>query len=764
MDRLFLPFITDDQGKTLELENGVVVPKINPNPINQSPEGWEDNVIQLTRNKEFVGVIKAYTTTLKFFSEAATILRTIAYTKGIEVVLFFIWLKLDLSFGGGMKYKDWYKGEFDLSTFKDGYDGVQANIIEGGFYKELQANKNITYEIPFDENTASVEMDGIELFNKLNYAIAPDVLYESSAVITIAAPFISSEGTNTTVEVGSPTLQNYANHTNMQASENWMLKNSSSLSQEVKIKGMARFMAPENGTLPKSFVGIKFSKTTSLENFNGWAIYAGNPTANAVIEIPLNYTIVLDPGESLFLSQHQNSVNYNLFNIVFLEGSEIIVDFASIKEKTIIDALRTYDAGNKLCKFISKDVSVLKSDLLENDYNLLITCGDAIRGISNSVIKTKMTDWHKSVHAVKCISFNVENNNGRLEKRKYAFSDVEITDLGEVKIGEDFLEPANEYRYSSIEVGYPTKDIGSLNGKYSFNNTLIFKTPKLKGGENIYDAKSLYYSDPYIIETIRINLEGKKTTDNQSDNDVFFLDCEKVYSNYVGNLIFSTIEGVASITLVGVGKNLKIGVRFRVISGLNTGAYKISYVYESGGNTIIQVEGVLEDDVLDSTVEFNHYRLRRKEYLSIEGVPAPNTVFNIELSPRRILNEHLEWLSGACDKLIGFLTYQTTEKNSELITTDLNNFVIKEKADISIATLGTKIILPYFFNFEAISQINLYDKVKANPGGYFTFTFNNTEYRGFIDDIKTNEATLETQDYRLICKGDNNLETLIYNR
>jgi len=760
MNRIFLPFITNDQGKSLAIEDGNVVPKPNPDPLDNSPEGWEQNVIQFTRNTEFLGIVKAYTTTLKFFRDAATILRSNYYKFGCETVLFFIWLKLDQSFGGGMKYKDWYKGEVDLTTFNDNFDSVEANIIEGGFYKDVQANKNIPYEIPFDDDSVSIEMDGFPLFNKLTYQIAPDVLYEGSGKQTLALPFVTAEGTNTTVEIGSQVVESYN-----PAGDNFIIKNSSPNNQAITITGIVRFKAPENGTLPPSFVRMKFAKDTFNINDNTLSFYAGNPVANQIYEIPINYNVTLAPNEKLFLMQDQNSVNYNLFNITFLEDSFIYIDFGSKKDTTVIDGIRAFDVGNKLCLNMSKNVSTLKSDLLSADFNLLITSGDAIRSIQNSVIKTKFSDWNKSVNAVKCTAFGIENNNGKFEKRSYAFSDSAIADLGIVKIDEKFVTPANQYRYSSIEAGYPSKDIENLNGKYSFNNTLIFKTPKLKGGENIYDAKSIYYADPYIIEILRINTEGKTSTDNKSDNDVFFIDGELKYPNYVGQLTFTTIDGVPTLTINDIGLGLIIGARFKVLTGDNTGAYKIVFVEEQGPNTVIQLNKAVTDEVVDSTIEFRHYKLRRKPYLSIEGVPAEQQIFNIELSPRRILAEHFSWLAGACDKMeMGMLTYQTTPKNSQLVTTDLNNVVLREIDDIPIANLGQKIFLPHFFNVEAKSQLNLYDKIKANPGGYFSFNVNGFTFTGFIDDIKSNEATLETQEYILLCKAGNNLENLINNR
>ena len=166
----FLPFLTNDAGQTLDVENGTVVTMGLPTPLENSPEGWEKNTLQFARNNEFRGIVKSYTTSLKFYLEGATILRNAFYRLGMETVLFFIWLKLDQSFGGDMKYKSWYKGQPDFGTFKDEYDGVVINITEGGFFKDLQANKGVLYELPFDEDCVQLYDDGIILHQSVKYS------------------------------------------------------------------------------------------------------------------------------------------------------------------------------------------------------------------------------------------------------------------------------------------------------------------------------------------------------------------------------------------------------------------------------------------------------------------------------------------------------------------------------------------------------------------------------------------------------------------
>lgn len=778
MSKQFLPFLTDDQGKSLVVENGVVVTKAIPDPLDYSPEGWEKNTIQFARNNEFRGVVKSFTTTLKFFFEGAKILRTYFYEKGIEAILYFIWLKQNVFFGGGMKYEGWYKGEPDFSTFNDTYEGVEINITEGGFYKNLQANKNTPYELPFDEDAVSIEMDGMDIFNNLTYVAADDFEYESVPTpfddvedeyrsFAVLFPFISAEGTNFTLATNSQDYEvissgqeqaddatNVNNYTT--SSSNYFLRNVSGQNQDINLKGDL-FL---NAVINNGAYHAKLFIISSLGQQK--VIYDSVPGENEIIKISVDETLTLSSDEKLFfVLTHHNTIG--VIKFYFWPDSKLLIDFASRKETTIIKGFRAFDVGDTLCKNMNGGKGGLQSDLLGSDYNLLITCGDAIRGIENAVVKTKFNDFHKSIDAVKCISFGVQNNSGKLELREYAFTNSQVADLGECRNFK--LGPANEYRYSKIEVGYPVKEIEDLNGKYSFNNTVVYKTPVLRGGENTYDAKSAYYADPYVIELLRINLEFKNTTDDKSDNDVFFIDGEKVYNNYIGNAIFSVVNSLSFVTIDGLGLNLKAGVRFKVLTGQNMTTFTIAYVAELGFQTYIQVkEGIVEENI-ETEIEFLHYKLRRLPYTSIEGIPSGDSVFNLELSPKRILANHYRWIASSMHKLeTGKLVYQTTEKNSELATTDANNVVIMEKEDIPIAALGTKIFLPYYLNFEVETPLNLLELMTANSGGYFTVFVNGFGYNGFVVEVKTVDATLETQGYKLLATADNDFTTLINGR
>jgi hypothetical protein len=151
------------------------------------------------------------------------------------------------------------------------------------------------------------------------------------------------------------------------------------------------------------------------------------------------------------------------------------------------------------------------------------------------------------------------------------------------------------------------------------------------------------------------------------------------------------------------------------------------------------------------------YQLRRPAGLTITGVPNPDTVFNIMLTPGRIFRNHWRWLRGSYYQMDEkYLTFQTTEKNA-LVVTDDGTEVITENADVLIGGMGEPIYKPYYLTLEVQSPHNLKELMDANSKGYFSTADNGHALKGFPLSIKTNDATLETQNYKLLAKADADL-------
>ena len=78
--------------------------------------------------------------------------------------------------------------------------------------------------------------------------------------------------------------------------------------------------------------------------------------------------------------------------------------------------------------------------------------------------------------------------------------------------------------YSRVRVGYDKQDYDSINGRDEFHFTNEYTTG-ISLSDNSYDIISPFRADPYGIEFLTQS-RGKDTTDNNSDNDVFFVCAE----------------------------------------------------------------------------------------------------------------------------------------------------------------------------------------------------------------------------------------------
>lgn len=782
-NKLFLPFLTDDQGRSLDLENSVVATKSIPDPLEHSPEGWESNTIEFSRNTEFRGVIKAYITNLKFYLEAATILRNAFYRFGMETVLYFIWLKQNRTFGAGMKYESWYKGEPDFGTFKDEYDGVEINITEGGYYKDLQANKSIVQTIDFDDDLVKIYMDGTNIAQNVKYIVTNGGLASNYGQHTIDIPLVSSEATSQ-VNANSVERRHFTDNADLIANSNPFLTTGAT-AQAINIKlhfGVQVHLA--TGETPNPTAGARvliraFDESgTATDAYDLADIGGSNDLYDQHKTIDVNTTITVPANRRIYLLMFltiggtiaSGSAADEVVSWTY-DGADADVfqlNYFFKYRGTLINGFRAIDFGKKINSKVSTG-SNMTSPILDNDYNLMVASGDSIRGLPGAQIKSNLSDWFTSVDAVKCLSFRVTDNNPVIVDRYADFDRSKtIGSLGECSNWT--LEPADDYIYDTVESGYKTKSSQStddINGIYSFNEAWNWKINVTRRKSKKYSCRSVYYGDPYDIELIRLNLDNKDTTSASTDNDVFFIDCIKSIHSFTGDVNFLTDDN--SIELVGdVAAYLVFmqpGTKFSLQNDISLTNYTIvSVVTSSPGQVKIIVKEYIAGSgtVAGMTAKtLNTYDLRRLPYTSITGVPD-QTVFNIEISQKRNLMNHYRWLRSSFDHLdANKVIFTSTDKNDALVTTDASGNVINEKEDILVMNMGAKVYLPYLVKFNVKSPENLLNLMADNVGGKFDYLRDSLNMEGYPIDVKTDDSELTTQEYDLLLTDNNDLLKLI---
>jgi len=773
MFKKFQYYLTEEDGRCLKIENGVVTATSIRTPLPNTPDGWQDIIIAWERDLNRHGLIRNFTLPLGFVLEGGKIVRDAFYKNNIERKIFLVIQRLGLNIDSltyEWVYNYFYKGELDLTSFVREADKVTCNVMEGGISKLLKANEGTTYEIPFDDDHIRIKTDGIKIDNVAKFAVVDDIEDRSTGfagdwqnLSTIPVTFISKEGINSQIAVFSQDIDQFAGNTlnYMDDSNNYLLNNTGKNTVAVRVKGSFKIECLSEAGSVEFSADFKTSDDTQYVILNQYSLVEGQ----SIVQ-DFDFTIPVQGGQKLFLfaSFKNDGAGVQLARIKYRETS-FEMSYVTRNPTTYTKAHLPLNLFKKIGAKISGYSSDWESNLLAEFSNLSVTSMDAIRGIPGSVIKTKMNDFYDAFNAILCACMPIEFGKVRIEKRDWNYNTSNPVSLGDVKKFKD--TPANDITFNTIKIGYPEKDTEDVNGKYSFNNTHLYTTPISRIVKE-YTAICPYITDPYVIELERSKTLDKATTDNKNDNSVAILNCVEDVNTASLPLIF--VNSGNKLYYSGSDLTLLVDQRLKISgTSANDNTYRIlSTGFDT--DTYFVLDKVLTDETVTATVEIitgKLYILRRETYDNLGdpddfGLPYPDTVFNIEdLTPKRMLARHAAWIRsimrGFDDKK---LVYQTTEKNS-LLKTVKAGITIIEKADVDISNLSNAIVQPVYFEFETEVPTDLVELMEANPNRCFSFEWEGTTYKGF--NIRTSLApnTEQPQTFKLLATPDTDLKTLI---
>lgn len=347
---------------------------------------------------------------------------------------------------------------------------------------------------------------------------------------------------------------------------------------------------------------------------------------------------------------------------------------------------------------------------------------------------------------------------------------IEKIEVVEVDLGEvvDFVKkPATDLKCNTFKFGHLKQDIEDVNGKYDPNGSNLYTGPITKDVKE-YNMVSPYKAGPYEIEILRINLDGKTTTDDNSDNDVF------VIASLAQVLIIAMdVSFISSGNYLVFTNDLfvAVGTKFRITGSVfNDGVYDVTNViYESTTQTVYtNLTITVAEFVVPVTVEILSgavHALNRPAYSTLEGVPS-DTIFNLPyLTPKTMLFRHGRWIrsmnAGLDNKKIAFASGKDN-KNTELKTV-LAGVTVDEDKDELISGLGDYMFLPWYFIFKVPAMIDLPELLEDNPNRLFTFIDESGNvWRGFLRTAGIAPNDFTPQEFRLLASPNNDITKLIH--
>lgn len=486
-------------------------------------------------------------------------------------------------------YDEFFSCRLDFGSLT--YDGnaVSINSIDDSVANIIKANKGTQYEYSVDElkDEARLYYDRLSYVGSATYycggrtlesgSILVDAVSGSDHYMTIPMYIGSSEivpGSGIEVkDVGaSGNLESCLIYTEKATSVKISIKGSyswdgASLSADMQLK-------TKSGTLLKEWKG-------------GWG--------GESISVNWDGEVTLSANDGIILLAAYNTK----FALYYFSSLKITMEFPSIGLPIDIDAIKPVTILKRLLKSMNGGNDgidgEISSGIDERLDNCVILTAESIRGIPKAKLYTSYT---KFVNWMEAEFGFVPVINGRVvsfRHRNNLFGENNVKDLGS-NIA-DFEYKIEESRiYSRVRVGYDKQEYESMNGRDEFRFTTEYTTG-VDITDNVLEFISPYRADAYGIEFLAQN-RGKDTTDDESDNDVFFVGATLSPNDKKYKLIRAgwNVDGVLSPdtmfnTMYWQGAMLQANAGY---IGMFTN--KLSYS-SSDGNSDVVVNGIgMKDD------------------------------------------------------------------------------------------------------------------------------------------------------------------------
>lgn len=769
MSKGSLYYFVEEDGRTRQVVNGVVTSLNKKTPLPYSPIGWQDILIKWQRNLQRWAQIRNFSLPMGFVRDAALMLRNDMFFFNIDRKLYLLIQKLVSTIDDNFfydRYEFLYKGELDFSTFEDVPSDmrVNMNIMEGGNSKLIKANENTQFLIPFDEDAVNILMDGTFVYQNASLLVPEQTdrsggfsggIYNDLKIIGMT--IVKKEGVAFGIslfDTQQEQVEGSFTDFMLQSSNYWAVNNFSNSTVDVRIKGTrVVFCSIKTGSV-SYFEGFNRSDNTAYPVFNNIVLTEGQTYTQS-----FDITIPLSPGQKIFYSGfYDNSGSgTNIAELKYKEIAPYEVSYKTRGEQTIIKAFQPIQLYKKVCLKLGIPIIQSVSTILES-CNILITSGDGIRGIEDADVgvKTSINDFFKAFDTYLMLGWTIRDNV-IIENRESFFQTANPVELGEVS--EFKTEPAKDLIFSEIKVGHKEQDIEDVNGRYDFNGHMIFTPPVKRGGREQMDLTSPYKAGPYEIESIRASLDGKGTTDDERDNQPFAIACNPASSTYN-----TTVSFISSGNLMVFPNDVNIAPGMRIqITGSGAGNDREYIVGEVGSIFIAKIAAldvaVTDESNVDVTIDILSgllYSLDRSISVS-SGVPDPETIFNVPLSPKRILLKHQRWIRSWLYNYEGeSVIFQQANRNADLVAGG-----ITEKSNLAVADMGELLFKPFYHEFKTRVPVDLVQIQEDTPDKPFMATWLGVNYNGFLWEAGISPNSGIPQQFKILSAPENDLTRLI---
>lgn len=166
---------------------------------------------------------------------------------------------------------------------------------------------------------------------------------------------------------------------------------------------------------------------------------------------------------------------------------------------------------------------------------------------------------------------------------------------------------------------------------------------------------------------------------------------------------------------------------------------------------------------------FVYYRPLRTEGLATNpatGLPmisgVPSDYYNWNISPKRNMYRGSRYLASIFYGLQGYqIRLVGADKNTALVTTDINGFRVAENDKVNVSDLSDPYFIPIYWTVQGGVTKEVLSMIKQNPFADLAFDFQGVEMSAFIENFLLQIGNDKPQALKLLLSPDNNLLDLI---
>jgi hypothetical protein len=788
--RSALWFLTEEDGRVRQIVNKVVTSLNKKTHLPNSPIGADDIVILWERYlAPRWGQVRNFSLPIGLVTDGATIARNDYYKFNIDRKLFLL-IKRFVCETDAIYYKKYYKqlykGELDFSTFEDDPSGSRVNIQiqEGGLAKLIKAMEDVELTIPFDEDAINVYNDGLNIDNAAKFLITNGSLASDNGQHTLNGVKISVEGVG---DVGTvaPDRVHFANNAELLEKAVPILTTGASQTT-VKIKLNVGFTCVlADGITPNPVAGGRilaraFDKNGTATDFFILSDYGGSSNMYQHHTIAVNTEIVVPANRRVYLANFLTLLDgfgnrviasgSGADDVVFWNYDNADTDILEIhynyrKPATFNKGFLIYDLYKKIMVKISGNADDALSTLLASS-TLVITSGDAIRGINNVGITTTFNDFVKACYVLLFSGFAVENKKAVIEDLiSHFFISNSISPAIQLGVGKELkISPAIDLMYSSIKVGHKeqeSNDASDINGKSGFNGWHVYTTPE-KRVDGQMDLQSPWKADPFEMENLRINYDGKNSSGSSQDYQPFVQDVvTAVVNKIMPNILLSFVSSGNYIVFQDQPK-VTVGMVFKVTGSTGHDAtYTVTAVEDEGATQTVHTDIpiTVAEFVVHVTLEIISglvYYLDRS-VVPDSGVPDVASVYNVRLRPSEIFQKHWRWIRSCLYGYDGqIIKFESANRNKDLIVGG-----VTDGHDVPISSMGARVFIPDYLQFTSPSVIDLQETLQTEPNKSFGVDWEDVNYTGFAFKAGLAPTARNPQAFKLLMSIESDRTKLI---